>query len=92
MGFNLSDKDLTLLLAAINQKLADTEDPQFGKSVRSVASFAKKLIMSILIGVADNREDALEGARSAFADCEIMINKAYDLIDAFVAASEGKVH
>ena len=92
MGFNLSDKDLTLLLAAINQKLADAEDPQFGKSVRSVASFANKLIMSILISVADNREDALEGARSTFADCEIMINKAYDLIDAFVAASEGKVH
>ena len=92
MGFNLSDKDLTLLLAAINQKLADAEDPQFGESVRSVASFANKLIMNILISVADNREDALEGARSAFADCEIMINKAYDLIDAFVAASEGKVH
>ena len=92
MEFNLNDKDLTILLAEINQKLADAEDPQFGKSIRSVASFATKLIMSILVGVADNREDALEGARSTFADCENMINKAYDLIDAFVAASEGKVH
>lgn len=92
MEMELNDKHLTLLLAAIGQKLSDAEDPQFGKSVCSVASFATKLIATVVIGIADNREEALDGVRSALADCEGMVNKAYDVLDFLKASQEGNVH
>jgi hypothetical protein len=92
MEMNLNDKHLRSLLANILEKLADTGDPQFGRSVASVASFATSLITSLIISVADNRADALQGVHDALADCKTIINKSYDVLDALNAAHEGKVH
>ncbi len=92
MEMELNDAHLGMLLVAINEKLSSAEDPQFGRCLASVASFATKLITTVVISAASNREDALGGVRSAVADCEQMVNKAYDVLDALRAAHEGKVH
>lgn len=92
MEMELNDRDLTMLLTAIGQKLSDAEDPQFGKCVCSVASFATKLIATVVIGIADSREEALDGVRSALADCEGMVNKAYDVLELLKTSQERNVH
>jgi len=92
MEMELNEKHLRILLATILEKLADTEDPQFGNSIAAVASFSTKLITSVVISVADNREEALEGVRSALADCTSIINKTYDVLDTLNATHEGKAH
>jgi hypothetical protein len=92
MEMELNDAHLGMLLIAINEKLSQAEDPQFGHSLASVASFAMKLITTVVVVHADSRKEALEGVRSALADCEIMVNKAYDVFDVLNAAADGKVH
>jgi hypothetical protein len=92
MEMELNDAHLGMLLIAINEKLSQTEDPQFGHSLASVASFATKLITTVVISVANNREEALGGIRNALADCNGMVNKTYDALDALNAAADGKVH
>ena len=92
MEMELNDKHLTMLLAAIGQKLSKAEDPEFGSSIACVASFATKLITTVVIGVAEGREEAIDGVRSALADCEIMVNKAYDVLEPLMAIKDGKVH
>jgi hypothetical protein len=78
---DLNDKDLTMLLRVIDKKLSDAEDPEFGKSMCSVANFATKLIALIVVGVADDRNEALDGVRNALADCETMVNMTYDVFE-----------
>jgi hypothetical protein len=92
MEIELNDAHFSALLVTIHEKLSKAEDPQFGHSVAAVAGFATKLITSVVISVSDNREDALEGVHSALFDCKSIINKAYDVLDAFKAAADGKVH
>ena len=92
MEMELNDKDLTILLTVIGQKLSDSEDPQFGKCVCSVASFATKLIATIVIGVADSRAEALDGVRSALADCEQLVNKSYDVLEALGEIRNAKIN
>ena len=81
MEMQLNDEHLTMLLAAIGQKLTDSEESEYGQSVASVASFAAKLIVTVVVAHAGDRTEALEGVRSALADCEIMVNKAYDVLE-----------
>jgi hypothetical protein len=92
MEMELNDKHLTMLLAAIGQKLSNSEEMEYGPNLACVASFATKLITTVIVGHADNREEALEGVRSALADCEIMVNKAYDVLEPFMAMRERKAH
>jgi len=92
MEMELNDKHLTMLLVAIGQKLSNSEETAYGESLACVASFAMKLITTVVVGHADSRKEALEGVRSALADCEIMVNKAYDVFDVLKASSQGKAH
>jgi len=92
MEMELNDKHLTMLLAAIGQKLSNSEEEAYGPNLACVASFATKLITTVVVGHADSREEALEGVRSALADCEIMVNKAYDVIEPLLAMRDGKAH
>lgn len=82
MEMELNDKHLTMLLGAIGKKLSDSEESEYGQSVACVASFATKLIVTVIVAHADNRTEALNGVRSAFVDCEVMVNKAYDVLEA----------
>lgn len=92
MEMELNDRDLAILLTVIGQKLSDAEDPQFGKCVCSVASFATKLIATVVIGIADSREEALDGVRSALADCEQLVNKSYDVLEALGEIRNAKIN
>jgi len=82
MEMELNNTHLTMLLGAIGKKLSDSKEEDYGENLACVASFATKLITTVVVGHADSREEALEGVRSALADCEIMTNKAYDVLEA----------
>ena len=92
MEMELNDKHLTMLLAAIGQKLSMAEDPEYGQSVACVASFATKLVVTVIVAHAENRAEALDGVRSALADCEIMVNKAYDVLEALGVMKERSIN
>jgi len=92
MEMQLTDKHLTMLLAAIGQKLSNSGEADYGPNLANVAVFATKLITTVVVGHADNREEALEGVRSALADCEIMVNKAYDVLEPIMAMESWTPH
>lgn len=92
MEMELNDKHLTMLLSAIGQKLYNAEETAYGQSLACVASFATKLITTVVIGHADSREEALEGVRSALADCETLVNKAYDILEPIMAMRNTTPH
>jgi len=92
MEMELNDKHLTMLLAAIGQKLSNSEDMEYGPNLACVASFATKLIVTVIVGHSDSREEALGGIRSALADCEIMVNKAYDVLEPIMAMRNTTPH
>jgi hypothetical protein len=89
---NLNEQDLNGLLAYINDKLHASAEEQFSQDLACLASFTMKLFASIIIGVAPNREEAMQGIKEAYADSAALINKAYDALDAIKAAADGKVH
>ena len=92
MDIKLNEKDLTDLLNFIGVKIADSKDPEFGKSICCVASFATRLVAAVVLGVADSREEAINGVNSAFEDSRNLVNSVYDTVEMIENLHQGKVH